>query len=145
MVDAYTTKFSRLGRFAPTLVAGERDRERRFQQGLSLKIQEHMVMTVMRTFAEVLEAAQHQEHISGRRKAELWMQKCLTEHTSGASSSRVPQVKRHMTPSMIRLATICEYCQLSGTLRVLAGDLLGYTLDMALQIIRWVMFGNENF
>lgn len=32
---------------------------RRFQQGLSLEIQEHMTMIVMDTYVEVLEVARH--------------------------------------------------------------------------------------
>lgn len=56
-LDAYAAKFLRLSKFAPKLVVEERDRVRRFQQVLSLKIQEHMNMIVMKTYAEVLEAA----------------------------------------------------------------------------------------
>lgn len=38
IVDAYATKFLRLGSFVPTLVAKERERAHGFKQGLSLEI-----------------------------------------------------------------------------------------------------------
>lgn len=37
-VDVYIAEFSKLKKFAPSLVAKERDRACRFQQGLSLDI-----------------------------------------------------------------------------------------------------------
>lgn len=47
-------------------------------------------MTIVRTFAKVHVAAQHQEYVTGRRKAEAGMQKYSTCQMFEASSSRVP-------------------------------------------------------
>lgn len=77
-VDEYIFEFSKLSRFAPPLVTEERDRARRFQQGLNLEIQEHMAMTVIKTYAEFLKAAEHQEQATGKRKVELGVSKLST-------------------------------------------------------------------
>lgn len=55
----------------------ERGMTHRFQQDMSLEIQEHITITVMETYAEVLEAARYQEQATGRRKAEMGIKKYL--------------------------------------------------------------------
>lgn len=55
---------------------------------------------------------------------------------SKVSSSRVPPDKCQITP-VIRPALVCRYCQLLGTPRVCAGELLDCVYVVALQIISW--------
>lgn len=47
IIDAYAAKFLRLSRFAPLLVAEERDKECRFHLGLSSEVQDYIAMTIM--------------------------------------------------------------------------------------------------
>lgn len=75
IVDAYTTEFLKFNRFAPILIAEERDGAHRFQQYLKLEIQKHMAMAVMGTYAEVPEVVRCQEQVTGMGKAKMEMQK----------------------------------------------------------------------
>jgi hypothetical protein len=68
-VDDYASEFTRLGRFAPALVADEASRARRFKMGLDFSILEHIISHRHMTYADVLTAARDQEMVQRRRKA----------------------------------------------------------------------------
>lgn len=120
-------EFLRFSRFAPTLVAEERNKARRFQHGLSLETREYMTMTIMNTYAKVLKAARHQEQATGRM-TEIGMQKRLACHMSKTFSSRIPPPKHYMTPT-VRPTLICNYCQLLGYTKGTCKRALGLCLN----------------
>jgi hypothetical protein len=63
-VDLYAAEFIKLSRFAPYMIATEENKAKRFQQGLTLELQERIISFHFKTYEEVLKAAREHEQLS---------------------------------------------------------------------------------
>ena len=121
-VDEYAAEFTRLSRFAPTLVADEATRARRFKMGLNFSILENVVSLRLPTYGEVLIAAREQEIVQGRRRA--------VQRPAGNASSGKPSagpIRRPAPTSTARVQpyqkapdaqkVVCEHCSKPGHMK----------------------------
>ena len=92
LVEEYEKKFLDFSRFSTSAVGDERERCRRFEEGLRFEI--HTTVTTSRytKFAEVVEAAKRVKHsMSEGRRVQALKQKRSQSWTEGGSSSRLPK------------------------------------------------------
>lgn len=119
-VDEYAAEFTRLGRFAPKLVADEADRARRFLRGLNFSLQDHLAALPLSTYADVLTAARKQEQVQKRKKA-AQRASAPTPKPSGGPIRRpapAPTARAQPYPPAGDKKDIpCSYCHRPGHLR----------------------------
>ena len=65
-MDDYAVEFTHFSHFAPRLIVGNRDRARRFEQGLSLEVHKQLSTSSFITYAEILNATRRHEQVSDR-------------------------------------------------------------------------------
>ena len=66
IVAQYEMQFTKLSKYAPEMVNTEAKRNRRFQQGLNVEIQDALVTARVDTYAEVVEMTQRIEDSKAR-------------------------------------------------------------------------------
>ncbi|KAH9685255.1 Endonuclease [Citrus sinensis] len=91
-VEEYEKKFLDLSRFATSVVGDERERCRRFEDGLRFEIRTTVTASRYTEFGEVVEAARRVEHsIAEGRRFHALKQKRSQSWAEGDSSSRPPK------------------------------------------------------
>ncbi|KAH9658749.1 Endonuclease [Citrus sinensis] len=91
-VEEYEKKFLDLSRFAISAVGDERERCKRFEEGLRFEIRTTVTASRYTEFIEVVEAAKRVEHsISEGRRVQALKQKRSQSWAEGSSSSRPPK------------------------------------------------------
>ena len=104
-VDDYVAEFTRLSRFALHFIADDRDRARRFEQGLSLEVQKQLSTSLFTTYAEILNAGRRHEQVSGR----------IRTMQAGASKCPVGQVPvRQVAPVQVKRKVVCNFYKNPG-------------------------------
>ena len=96
LVEEYEKKFLDLSRFATSAVGDERERCRRFEEGLRFEIRTTVTASRYTEFIEIVEAAKRVEHkISEGRRVQALKQQRSQSWTKGGSSSRLPKRGSH--------------------------------------------------
>jgi len=117
-IDEYAAEFLRLSRFAPYIVAAEKDWANRFQQGLRLEIQKFLVTQPLRTYSQVLSSARSLEQVvekENKNKVHARPLKRPFDQVTKGPTSRfgsAPHNKQQFTPSP--RTVVCRFCQLPG-------------------------------
>ena len=116
-MDGYTTKFLRLSRFAPSMVAQEAEKAHRFQQGLQWDIQSHLASNQLDTYQQVLTAARRVESVSVRknRSGQPRNAKRPNQQMAQGGQNRAigaPPAKRPTQQNQQQV--VCGYCKKQG-------------------------------
>lgn len=98
-VDVNAAEFLRLSHFAPYMVATEKKRVKRFQQGLHVDTQMYLIPQRLKTYSEVLDAARDLERLQGKKNRSKTSQNAPKRHLQQAAGKGGPQAKRPFSSS----------------------------------------------